>query len=207
MQEAERPVRIAVVSGSIRPNNYTNMAAAIAIDELKKQPEVSVDFVNPAELRLPFPGQDLKPSDTKALQQIVASATGVVLVTPEYHGSFSSVMKLVIENLGFPSVLAGKPVALLGVAAGSIGAIKSLEQLRSVASHVGAIVLPLPTSIANVQKVFDAQGKVLDPLAEKMLRRVALNLVDYIRRNLCPAVTLERVLRQNAAADPNIVTV
>ena len=36
-------------------------------------------------------------------------------------------MKLVIENLGFPSVLAGKPVALLGMAAGAIGAIKSLE--------------------------------------------------------------------------------
>ena len=37
----------------------------------------------------------------------------VVLATPEYHGSFSSVMKLVIENLGFPSALQGKPVALM----------------------------------------------------------------------------------------------
>ena len=63
--------------------------------------------------------------------------------------------KLIIENLGFPSVLATKPVALLGVAAGQIGAIKSLEQLRSVLSHVGAIVLPGPVSVAGVQGVFD----------------------------------------------------
>ena len=47
-----------------------------------------------------------------------------------------------IENMGFPSVLAGKPVSLLGVAAGRIGAIKSLESLRGVCSHIGAIVLP-----------------------------------------------------------------
>ena len=58
---------------------------------------------------------------------MIRRSTGVVLATPEYHGSFSSVMKLMIENLGFPSVLAGKSVALLGVAGGSIGAIKSLE--------------------------------------------------------------------------------
>ncbi len=32
-------------------------------------------------------------------------------------------MKLVIENLGHPSVLSGKPVALLGVASGAIGAV------------------------------------------------------------------------------------
>ena len=78
------------------------------------------------------------------------SVCRVILATPEYHGSFAAMMKLVIENLGFPSTLAGKPVALLGVAAGRIGAIKSLEQLRSVCSHVGAIVLPGPVSVANV---------------------------------------------------------
>jgi hypothetical protein len=36
---------------------------------------------------------------------------------------------------------------------------------------------------------------------------VATNLIGYIEKNLCPAVTLERLLREGAAADPNIVTV
>ena len=89
---------------------------------------------------------------------------------------------------------------MLGVAAGSIGAIKTLEQLRSIASHIGAIVLPLPVSVANVQKVFDASGKVLDPAIEKLVRSVATNLMGYIHQNLCPAVTLERLLRQGTAA-------
>jgi FMN reductase len=205
--EPTRPIRIAVISGSVRPGNYTNMAAAIVTDELRRHPKVSVDFVNPAELRLPFPGQDPNSSDTQILRQIVVDATGVILVTPEYHGSFSSVMKLIIETLGFPSALVGKPVALLGVAAGSIGAIKSLEHLRGVASHVGAIVLPLPTSIPNVQKVFDREGRVLDPIVGSLARQVATNLIGYIEKNLCPALTLERLLREGAAADPNIVTV
>jgi len=138
---------------------------------------------------------------------MVGAATGVVLVTPEYHGSFSSVMKLVIENLGFPSVLAGKPVALLGVAAGSIGAIKSLEQLRGVVSHIGAIVLPLPISIANVHRVFDREGRVLEPEVEKLVRQVATNLLGYIEKNICPAVTLERLMREGMKPHPDVVTI
>src|ERR1043166_2946267 len=157
MENEDRPIRIVVINGSVRPGNYTAKASAYVVDELHKNPHVSVDLVNPADLQLPFPGTDSNSAVTKTLQDMVRRATGVVLATPEYHGSFSSVMKLVIENLGFPSALAGKPVALLGVAAGVIGAIKSLEHLRGVVSHVGGIALPLPISIPHVTEVFDAQ--------------------------------------------------
>jgi FMN reductase len=207
MEDSDRQLRIAVVLGSVRPGNYTAMASSVAVDELSKQPHIAVDVVDPATLDLPFPGK-APTADARRLQETVRAATGVILVTPEYHGSFSSIMKLVIENLGFPSALEGKPVALLGVAAGAIGAIKSLEHLRGEVSHVGGIVLPLPISVANVNKVFDPSGRVLDPTAEKMIRRSATNLIDYIRKNLCPAVTLERLMRERAeaASDPNVVT-
>src|SRR5712691_7940355 len=144
MAETQRPIRIVIINGSVRKGNYTAMASALVADELRKHPKVSVDVIDPAELNLPWPGVDPNAAGTKKLQQAVKDATAVVLATSEYHGSFSSVMKLVIENLGFPSVLAGKPVALLGVAAGSVGAIKSLEHLRGVASHIGGIALPMP---------------------------------------------------------------
>jgi chromate reductase, NAD(P)H dehydrogenase (quinone) len=207
MEDPARPIRIVVINGSVRPGNYTSMASAYVVDELRKHPKVSVEEVHPTQLNLPFPGTDPHSPATKKLQQIVAQATGVVLVTPEYHGSFSSVMKLVIENLGFPSVLAGKPVALLGVAAGAIGAIKSLEHLRGVVSHIGGIALPLPISIANVQKVFDRDGHVVDASVEKMLRQVATSLLGYIEKSICPAVTLERLLREGQTEHPNVVAV
>ncbi len=200
MANESKGIRIVVINGSVRPGNYTSMASALVVDELKKDPKVTVHLINPGDYHLPFPGVNGNAEGTKRLQEEVKNATAVVLATPEYHGSFSSVMKLVIENLGFPSVLAGKPVALLGVAAGSIGAIKSLEQLRSVCSHIGAIVLPLPVSVPNVQKVFDTSGQPLDPGVEKLIRSVAANILNYIRQNICPSVTLERLLRGGAVA-------
>jgi FMN reductase len=126
---------------------------------------------------------------------MVDAATGVILATPEYHGSFSAYLKQVIENLGFPSRLAGKPVALLGVAAGQIGAIKSLEQLRSVCSHVGAIVLPGPVSVAGVQRVFNEQGVCLDEKVEARIRGVGDSLIHYVQQNICPRMALEHMVR------------
>src|SRR5579862_5129587 len=170
MDEGNHHIPVVIIQGSVRPHSYTSMAVALVADEFKKHPEYSVKVIDPAGLNLPFPGTNPNSPATHALQADVKAAAGVVLATPEYHGTFSSVMKLVIENLGFPSVLAGKPVALLGVAAGSIGAIKSLEQLRSITSHIGAHVLPMPVSVPNVQKVFDSSGRVLDPAIEKLVR-------------------------------------
>ena len=191
-------IRVVAVSGSVRPGNYTSKALALVVDEIGKHERVGLELFDPREMRLAPPGTETDDPRVERLKLAVQEATGVILATPEYHGGYSSVIKLVIENLGFPSVLAGKPVALLGVAAGSIGAIKALENLRSVCSHVGAIVLPGPVSVAHVRKVFDEEGRCLDEAVEARVRGVATNLLDYIGTNICPRVTLEAMVRSDA---------
>ena len=190
----ETGIRIAVLLGSVRPDNYTRRAAALVVDELQNR-GVHVDVVDPAGMELPLPGTGTSP-DVEAMQQTVRDATALVMCTPEYHGGLSSVIKLMIENMGFPSAMSGKPVALLGVAAGRIGAIKSLEMLRSICSHVGCLVLPMPVSVANVQSVFDADATVLDAEVEKSVRGVASTVLDYLNRHVCPLVTLAAMARE-----------
>lgn len=192
---ADGAIRIAVIIGTSRPDNYTGRAARLVASELERSDGVEVDLIDPATMTLPFPGHPDTTGDAERMAETVRAATGVVLSTPEYHGCFSSVTKLVIENMGFPSALQGKPVALLGVAAGQIGAIKSLEALRGVCSHVGCIVLPGPVSVAGVQGVFDEDGNCTDEQVEKRVRGVATALIDYIEDSVCPKRTLEAMVR------------
>ena len=190
-----KTLKIVTILGTTRPGNFTSKALALVTDELATHDHVEVVSVDPAVLDLSFPGHPRESDQGGWLREQVSAATGVVIATPEYHGTFSAVTKLVIENLGFPSVLSGKPVALLGVAAGRIGAIKSLEQLRCVCSHTGAIVLPGPVSVAGVQQVFDADGRCSDDQVEKQIRGLATHLVNYIADNVCPRVALEALVR------------
>ena len=187
-------LHILAASGSSRPDNYTRKVLVLAIDELQVRHRVQVDLIDLAASDFPFPGQG--PSQaTRRAQDLVKGAAGILLATPEYHGSYSSAMKRFIENLGFPSTLAGKPVALLGAAAGQIGAVKALEHLGSVCSHVGAFVLPGPVSVARVHKVFDGEGRCRDAAIEKRIRGLATHLMDYIDNRSSPRATLEKSVR------------
>jgi FMN reductase len=194
-----RRIGIVAITGSVRPGNYTSKALALVANEIQQHDDIALEIIDPATLKLLPPGISGDEMDAKKVRGSVSKATGVIFATPEYHGTFSSITKLVIENLGFPSVLSGKPVALLGVAAGQIGAIKSLEALGSVCAHVGAIVLPGPVSVAKVREVFDSEGRCLDSVVEKQIRSVATNLIDYIRGSICPRVALEAMVRAGLA--------
>jgi chromate reductase len=194
MNETQRGIRVVTLLGTPRTGNFTAKALRLVEEELA-QLGAEVDRFDPALMNLAAPGSS-PTDDARIMQQAIKEASGLILSTPEYHGCFCSTLKLMIENLGFPSAMAGKPVALLGVAAGRIGAIKSLEQLRGVCSHVGAIVLPGPVSVAGVNRVFDAEGNCTDDRVDRQIRGLAHNLMDYLRQNVCPRMALEAMVRQ-----------
>ncbi len=191
-------IKLIAIQGSVREGAYTAKALAILAEVVAEMPGVNLEIIDPTNLDLALPGKGITP-DALQIQSKVEAASAVILATPEYHGSYSSVMKLVIENMGFPSRLSRKPVALLGVAAGRIGAIKALEHLRSVASHVGAIVLPGPVSIANVQSVFDEAGMLQDEGVRKLIHKLASGLVEYINDTTCPDEAFEQFTRSATA--------
>jgi chromate reductase len=189
---------IVTISGSSRPSSFTAKALAIVNDELSKSDFEIVTF-DAASLTLDFPGRPPTP-DAARLKAAVKDAGGVVLSTPEYHGGMSAMIKLCIENLGFPSAMAGKPVALLGVASGRIGAIKSIEQLRGVCGHTGALVVPGAVSIANVQGAFDADGRSSDAGTDAALRGLATALLTFMHNYVCPKFIMEAAVRAEDGA-------
>jgi len=187
---------IVTICGTSRPGNYTSHALAIVNDELSKK-NLDLTSFDGRTLALPFPGQPETP-DTKKLRTAIEEASGVVIATPEYHGSFAAMTKLIIENLGYPSSLAGKPVALLGAAGGRIGAIKTIEQLRGVCSHTGAIVIPGAVSIAGVRSAFDEDGNCNDKATEDSLRKLAQSLLTFLREYVYPKYALEAMVREES---------
>ncbi len=189
--------KIVVISGTSRPDNYTFRAASVVAHALRVG-GADVQVFDTREMTLAFPGYPAT-DDALALRAAITAADGIVLATPEYHGTFSAMMKLVIENMGFPSELKAKPVALLGVAAGRIGAIKSLEQLRSVCAHVGALVLPQAISIAGIKKVFDADGTVVDAASGAAMNELAASLLKFIDDYVAPKQVLEAMVREDGA--------
>lgn len=171
-------MKIVSISGSVREDNNTDKALSV-VEKYLINKGAELVRLDAKELNLSLPGL-LASDDAQKIQDLVSKADGIVMATPEYHGSYSSVMKLIIDNLGFPSALAGKPVSLLGVAAGQIGAIKALEHLRSVTAHLGMLALPKSVSIASVYSVLDVNGEIEGDELIQRLEGLGQALIDYI---------------------------
>ncbi len=170
--------KVVVVSGSRRDANNTGKALAIALDELNGAAEV--ETVRVGEWNFPLPGDGGAPDDGERLREMVLASDALLFATPEYHGSISSTMKLIIDNMGFPSTLEGKTVAILGVAMGP-SADNALGHLRHILTHIGASVLPTEASVGGVHKKFDENGLCTDADAEAALRAVARGLLDHLK--------------------------
>ena len=89
-------------------------------------------------------------------------------------------------------------LVLLGVAGGRIGAIKSLEQLRAVCAHTGAMVVPGSVSVAGVRAAFNEECLCLDEDVEASLRGLATGLLDFVKDFVCPKYALEAMVRGEA---------
>ena len=175
------PPFILVFGGSRRPQNNTDKALALALDELAKG-DFEINRVHLGDLDLPLPGEPSESKDPEMLQELVTEAAGILIATPEYHGSISSTLKLAIDNLGYPSTFEGKTITILGVAMGP-SADNALAHLRQILTHIGGEVLPGQASIGSVHGVFDEDGRCVDEAAEAAVRGVAARLLEHLNNS------------------------
>ena len=118
------------------------------------------------------------PDSLAALRELVKAADGIVLGTPEYHGSFSGVLKNALDLMGFEE-FEGKMIGLVGVSGGQMGAFDALSNLRNIGRALHAWVVPEQASIPEAWKVFNADGSVRDQRLEERLRTVGRQVARF----------------------------
>src|SRR5688572_33143268 len=159
------PSPILIISGTNRANSNALRISRI-IHGHYRSANIEAEIFNledmPHEVFNPT-SYSKKPPAFVAIQQRVLDAAGLHVVTPEYNGSFPGVLKYFIDMLKFPESFDRKPVAFVGEAAGIWGALRSVEQLQMIFGYRNAFSFPERVFIPGVNKVFDAQGNLMDP--------------------------------------------
>jgi NAD(P)H-dependent FMN reductase len=182
----ERRVRITALCGSLREGSYTNMALRVALTAAEG-PLSETDFIDLRAFNLPFGDGRKSPSnETKQFCERLASADGVIIGTPEYHGSLSGVLKNALDLTGFPE-WEGKMIGLVGVSGGRMGAHNALNTLRDIGRTLHAWVIPQQVSIPEAYKSFDAEGNLKDRVLEERLREVGRQVARFAYLHKCAA--------------------
>ena len=128
---------------------------------------------------LPLFDADLRPPPSvQVLNQRVAQADGVLIVTPEYNYSIPGGLKNALDWLSRPayqSVFAHKPVGVVSISAGPVGGARAQAHLKTVLGGMVAQVFPHPELAIGSANTRIEQGEVTDPSTEQLL-------LDYVNR-------------------------
>ena len=156
------------------------MALSLA---LKGAAEYDVDtrLIDLRDYQLVFYGQvdaEDYPPDVFRLREELKESNGIILGTPEYHGSLSGALKNMLDFMSAEE-LEGKIVALIGVAGGHTGAINSLNTMRAIGRNLHCWVLPQEVSVADSAKTFDEDGTITDPAIEQRLLNIGRQVVKF----------------------------
>jgi chromate reductase, NAD(P)H dehydrogenase (quinone) len=125
---------------------------------------------------LPMFNQDNEnnlPAEVARFKNELASADGILIVTPEHDRSIPALLKNAIDWGARPhgkNSWGGKPIFITGTSPGAIGSALAQQHLRSVMVGLGATLLGGEAFITFKPNLVDDQGNISDESTRKFLQ-------------------------------------
>lgn len=119
-----------------------------------------------------------KNNDFNVYSQQISQSDKFVFVVPEYNGSFPGVLKAFIDGLEYPSKLADKKVALVGLSSGIQGSALALSHLTDILSYLGANLLGMRVKLPRIEANLK-DGKITNDLYNQLLREQVQKLIRF----------------------------
>lgn len=152
-----------VLLGTNRKLRKSASVARWLVSEMEKRPEIETQLFDVADFNLPHDdyGQEIKDRFPE-WRDAITRADGLVIVTPEYNHGYPGSLKAVLDLLLREYV--HKAVAFVGVSAGPWGGTRVIEAMVPMVRELGLAACFTDLNFPKVEKLFDADGKLLDPL-------------------------------------------
>lgn len=182
---SDKPLRIAVIIGSVREGRLGPTVANWFVDQARQREDLDIDVVDLAELPLSVAITPRPPLETArslgAVTPRLEAADGFVVVTPEYNHSFPASLKSAID-WHFTQWQA-KPVGFVSYG-GLAGGLRAVEHLRQVFAELHATTIRDTVSFHGAADQFDQAGQPKDQAGSAAAAKVLLDHLTWWARAL-----------------------
>jgi NAD(P)H-dependent FMN reductase len=169
-----KPLFIPVILGTVRKGRTSENVAKFVYEETRKREGIITELIDLRDLK--FVGDDAGEAIKDAkLSETIEHADGLILVVPEYNHGYPGMLKHVLDsNL---KEYIHKAVGICGVSAGGFGGTRVIENLLPVLRELGLVTIFWDGNFSAAQKLFDAEGKLLDQSYVKRIDKFLGELV------------------------------
>ncbi|ERL54500.1 arsenical resistance protein ArsH [Psychrobacter aquaticus] len=164
--DPRHPPKILVLYGSLRTRSFSKLAA-VESSRLLRWYGCEVKMFDPSSLPLPDDA-DAEHPKVQELRELAQWSEGMLWVSPERHGSMTSIMKAQIDwiplSLGGVRPTQGKTLAVMQVSGGS-QSFNTVNQLRILGRWMRMITIPNQSSIPKAFLEFNDDDRMdMSPL-------------------------------------------
>ena len=168
-------LHISIISSSIRPERNSHRVALYFKSYLTENNLSKAEILDLKEYNFPIFDNTLKNQKNPSFQLLdfakkIKATDGIIIVTPEYNGSFPASLKNAIDVLY--EEWHSKPISIVTVSAGVFGGTQALVSLQFVLWKIGAWTVTNMFHVAKVQETYDASGNVTDNGATDKLTKL-----------------------------------
>src|SRR5216684_944859 len=173
------------ICGSLRKASYNMATLRTAIALKPANMAVTVADIS----QIPPYNEDVRadgfPPTVETLRRQIAAADALLFACPEYNYSMSGVLKNAIDWASRPpdQPFAGKPVAIMGAAAGMAGSARAQYDLRRSCVFLDMHPINKPeVMIGQAQTKFDAEGRFTDEVGRGLIHDLLVALEQWTHR-------------------------
>ena len=105
----------------------------------------------------------------KLENEVMIPTTHLIIISPEYNGSFPGVLKLLFDNSRSHEMWYHKKALLTGVATGRAGNLRGMDHLADVLNYLKITVHPNKLPISSVNNIIGQDGKINDEFTRKAI--------------------------------------
>ncbi|MBD2870813.1 NADPH-dependent FMN reductase [Paenibacillus arenilitoris] len=181
-------MKITLIAGSNRTNAASTQLLRY-VETLLKARGLQTNFLDLRQLTLPLyspDSEELHPN-ARLVAESVADSDGLVLATPEYHGSVSGALKNALDYINAGQV-AGKPVLSVSAAGGPVG-VSSLGHLQAIVRNLHGINCPEWISAGYGTNGFGPDGAPLDEGLRSRIEGAVANFAELVQKLKATAAT------------------
>ena len=169
--DSRHPPKMLVLYGSLRERSFSKLVSEES-SRILRWYGCEVRTFDPTGLPLPD-STDADHPKVKELRELAAWSEGMLWVSPERHGSITSIMKAQIDwiplSLGGVRPTQGKTLAVMQVSGGS-QSFNTVNQLRILGRWMRMITIPNQSSVPKAFLEFDDNNRMLNsPLYQRIV--------------------------------------